>query len=211
MHSWQTMMRASLLAITLSIALTGIAAAESARPDAPTNAADVVWGATLAEVQRVHPQASCHIEPSRDFSREGGTETRYDIERGLLTTVTPARFSATCTLSFDDGPSGRGDLMLILDGQPPTFHAAYITYQDTDYLTVRKLFVGLYGEPHQKVAPRQSLFRRMKRWIGRPVSEVEKLTWNRKHATVTLYHPEYEELDRTVAKVFVVIKAVNRP
>jgi hypothetical protein len=185
---------------TLLLAVGSVLAGETASPDAPTNVGDVKWGTRLAEFKKARPNAQCHIEHVRDWFREGekadSVREQYDMERGLVTTVTRVKFSATCVEPIR-GPEEEGRISFLLEGNPPIFEAAYITYQRPDYPSVRQKLIGLYGEPHQRDAPVASWWRRaVGRWVGPPTVEPERLIWRRPLATVTLSSAEYEHLGR---------------
>jgi hypothetical protein len=196
-----------LIAAALTVQLV---AAQTARPEAPTTVADVPWGATLADVKRLRPEAACRVDHVEDFRRPQ-VETKYDMERGALTTTMPVRFSAACFWQFNDEATGEGEVTLNLQGEPPTFQMAYITYKRPDYARVRQSFIDLYGQPDERLVQSLSWFNRVRVWIGRPSVEAEELTWTRPHATVTLSHPEYAHLGRKSGKPFVVLRAIRRP
>jgi hypothetical protein len=197
----------ALIAVQLAVQLV---AAQTPRPETPSNVADVPWGATLADVKRLRPEATCRVDHVEDV-RGPRVEPKYDMETGTLTTVTPVRFSAACFWRFNDKASGEGEITLNLHGEPPTFQMAYIKYDRPDYDGVRKSFIDLYGPPGERLVQSLSWFNRVRVWMGRPSLEAEELRWTLPHAMVTLSHPEYAHLGRTSGKPFVVLRAIRRP
>ena len=156
----------------------------------------MIWGASLSELKKVRPNAVCHVDHQEDVRRAlekaEGVGERYDLERGLLITVAPVRFSATCVDWFEEGR-----VYFMLDGNPPVFTRAQLIYERADYSGFRQKLLELYGQADELDAQRLSWWRRiLALWPGRSIIVPERLTWRRPMATVTLYSREYERLGR---------------
>lgn len=192
---------AVLGALAITALVVGSGFSEEATPNAPSNVAGVPWGMRLAEFQKARPNAQCQITHTRDYRRdppgpsESGRE-QYDLGRGTVTTIRPVTFRATCE-ELIGGPDEEGRVSFSLEGNPPVFNRAYITYQRPDYPTVRQNLIALYGPPHQRDAQPPSWWQRtVGRWVGPSTVEAERLIWRRPLATVTLSSAEYAHLGR---------------
>ena len=127
------------MAITTALVVGAGFSEEAATPNAPTNVAGVPWGMRLAEFQKARPNAQCQITHARDYTRdpvgpsESGRE-QYDLERGTVTTIRPVTFPATCEEPMSGPEAGR--VSFSLEGNPPLFTSAYLTFQRPDYPTL---------------------------------------------------------------------------
>jgi hypothetical protein len=200
------------MAITALVVGAGFSE-EAATPNAPTNVAGVPWGMRLAELQKARPNAQCQITHARDYKRdppgpsESGRE-QYDLERGTVTTIRPVTFRATCEEPMSGPEEGR--VSFSLEGNPPLFTSAYLTFERPDYPTVRHKLIALYGPPHQRDAQPPSWWQRtVGRWVGPSTVEAERLIWRRPSATVTLSSAEYAHLGRKSGATTLLLSATR--
>jgi hypothetical protein len=206
--------RVALLgAIAITALVVGSVFSEDATPNAPTNVAGVPWGMRLAEFQKTRPNALCQITHARDSRRdpagpsESGRE-QYDLEGGTVTTIRPVTFRATCEEPMT-GPEA-GQVLFLLEGNPPLFTSAYLTFQRPDYPTMRNKLIALYGPPHERDAPPPSWWQRtVGRWVGPNTVEAERLIWRGPSAIVTLSSAEYAHLGRKSGATTLLLSATR--